>query len=319
MSETATVDGETYRSLVRDVYGGRVREVNSHYPEELSVRMDWEEIKTFDEALAEKILRAPEQTRNAVKDAIDEWDEVKIPEVVVRVHNIPEKHHFRVGKQRTIHLGNLITIKGKVVEMEGVQPFAREAALECHTCGTLHHQPQSYGRMMEPPECMGCERRGSTYLFRREQSDLIDYRMVILQRPETNLDDDPPTLVIYLTQDLVDRIGPGDHVSLVGYYDTGMLQKKSVVQTYLDTWDIESQEEGVLLDDLSPDDIREEIVEEVKATQGEDPSSFGADREHVIETVAELGAREKEVEGHLEDLISEKEVNEVGGGKLAVM
>ena len=318
MDRDASKIRDEYHTLVRDIFGGQVREVHSHYPEKLSVRMDWEEIKAFDEDLAQRFLRQPEMARGSTEEAIECWDEVDIPEVIVRVHNIPDKYNFRVGKQRTIHLGNLITIKGEVVEMDGVQPFARKAALECHNCGMLHQQPQSYGRMMEPSQCAGCERSGSTYLFKRSQSDLIDYRKVILQRTDTNLDDDPPTLVVYLTQDLVDRIGPGDYVSLVGYYDTGMLQKKSVIQTYLDTWDIESQEEGVLADRFSPAEIKEMIVEEVEALQGEDASSFGADRDLVIETITDEGVREKEVEAALDEVIEEKKVSEVGGGKLMV-
>jgi DNA replicative helicase MCM subunit Mcm2 (Cdc46/Mcm family) len=309
---------DEYHTLVRDVFGDRVREVNSHYPSELSVRMDWQEIERFDEDLAERFLSSPEQARGSTKEAIKYWDEVDIPEVVVRVHNIPDEYHFRVGKQRTVHLGGLVSIEGEVVEMEGVQPFAREAALECRKCGMLHHQPQTYGKMMEPPECMGCESRSSTYIFHRGQSDLIDYRQVILQRTDTNLDDDPPTLVVYLTQDLVDRIGPGDYVSLVGYYDTGMIQRESVLSTYLDTWDIESQEAGVLADKLSPEEIREMVVEAVEDLQDSDPSSFGADREAVVERITDGGVREKEVEDAIDDLLDDAAISEVNGGKLMV-
>lgn len=318
MSSDVAENTAAYRALVRDRFEGQVREVNSHYPEEISVRMDWQEIATFDESLADQFLDAPEAAREQTVEAIAEWDAVDIPEVVVRVNNIPEEYHFRVGKQRTYHLGNLITVEGKVVEMEGVKPFARTAALECHNCGTMHHVPQSYGRMMEPPECKGCEKRGTTMLFRREQSDLIDYRKVILQRADTNLDDDPPTLVIYLTQDLVDRIGPGDLVELVGYYDTGMLQKQSVVETYLDTWDIESQQEDVVADKLDPGDIEDRVQEAVGDLEDADPSSFGADRTEVIERVTADGIREQEVEAALDRLMDRNEVSEISGDTLMV-
>ncbi|WP_247005049.1 ATPase [Halosolutus gelatinilyticus] len=309
---------DEYHTLVRDVFEGVVREVNSHYPAERSVRLDWERIREFDKTIAKTFLRNPQRARGSTAEAIECWNEVDIPDSIVRVHNIPDEYQFRVGKQRTIHLGRLITITGEVVEMDGVKPFAKMAALECHQCGTLNYVPQSYGKMIDPHACEGCEKKSGPFLFRRQQSELLDYRKVILQRADTNLDDDPPQLAVYLTEDLVDRIGPGDHVSLVGYYDTGRIQKKSVLQTYLETWDIESHEEGVLADRLSPDELADAICEEVEAKQDEDPSSFGADREAIIETLVDEGVRRKEVESQLEDLIDQKEISEIGGGKLMV-
>lgn len=307
-----------YHTLVREVFEGDVLEVNSHYPADQSVRLDWERINEFDESIARTFLRNPRDARGQTKEAIECWGAVDIPECVVRVNNIPEEYHFRVGKQRTIHLGRLVTIEGEVIDMEAVKPFAREAALACHQCGTLNYVPQSYGKMLEPAECMGCEKSSGPFLFRREQSDLIDYRQIILQRADTNLDDDPPILAVYLTQDLVDRVGPGDYVSLVGYYDTAMMQKESVLQTYLETWDIESHEDGVLADRLSPDELADRILEEVDALQTEDPSSFGADREKIIDLLADDGVRRQEIESQIDELIDAKELSEVGGGKLMV-
>lgn len=308
---------ETFHTLVRKEFGDEVREVNSHYPSRLSVRFDWERINAFDEGLGEQFLENPEKQRDCVREAISCWDAVDMPEAIVRVHNLPESHRFRVGKQRTLHLGKLITVEGEVVQMDGVQPFAETAALECHRCGTVSHVPQAYGKMIEPAECMGCE-RSSDYKFLRAHSDLIHHRQVIIQRTDTNLDDDPPSLVVYLTQDLVDRIGPGDYVSLVGHYDTAMFQTKSVLQTYLDTWDIESHEEGVTADHFSPAEISELVMEEVEARQSEDPSSFGAIREDVVAAVVDEGVREKEVDAQVDELLDKKDIAEVGGGKLMI-
>lgn len=309
---------EEYRELVRDVYDNHIREVNSHYPNRQSVRFDWQDINAFNEDVAEQILTNPKKGRKALENAVKEWDEVDIPEAVIRVHNIPEDYHFRVGKQRSLHLGNLITIEGEVVEMAGVKPFAREAALQCMDCGHTHHRRQSYGKMVEPGVCLGCDNASVDYRLRRHESDLIDYREVTLKRADTNLDDDPPTLTIYLTEDLVDRIGPGDLVSLVGYYDTADLQRKSILETYLDTWDIESQKEGVTADKLSPEELEAMIVEEVEENQDNDTSTFGAERDAVIEAIADRGVRETEVEDRLDELVDESELSELGGGRLMV-
>lgn len=318
MNRAESKINDEYHELVRDEFADIVRATHNRYPDEQSVRLDWERVNDFDELTARTFLRDPKRARGSVEEAIDCWEAVDIPDCTVRVHNIPDKYHFRVGKQRTIHLGRLITIEGEVLEMEGVKPFAETAALECHQCGTLNRVPQSYGKMIEPAECMGCEKKSGPFLFRRSQSELIDYRRVVLQRADTNLDDDPPMVAVYLTQDLVDRIGPGDYVSLVGYYDTGMIQKEAVLETYLETWDIESHEDGVLADRLSPAELADAICEEVERLQSEDPSAFGADREQVIDRLAEEGVRRNEIESQIGDLLEKKEISEVGGGKLMV-
>ncbi|ELZ77935.1 hypothetical protein C455_09638 [Haloferax larsenii JCM 13917] len=88
--------------------------------------------------------------------------------------------------------------------------------------------------------------------------------------------------------------------------------------TFLETWDIESHDEGTMADKLSPEELGNAIVEEVEARQSDDPSSFGANRDEIIELFVDEGVREKEVESQLEKLLDARKVSEVGGGKLMV-
>lgn len=310
---------EVYHTFIREEFAGQVRETNSHYPSRLSVRLDWEEIDAVDKSVGRQCLTSPKRARECFEEAIDCWDEVSMPKCIVRFHNIPDDFSFRVGKQRSNHLGRLITVTGEVAEMGGVQPYARVASLECLECGARHRLPQTYGKMMEPVVCRGCDKSSADYRFMRADSDLIDYRKVILRRSETTLDEDPPTLVVYLTHGLVERVGPGDQVSLVGFYDTARIQKETVLSTYLDTFDIESHQEGVIADKLSPSEISELIYEKVEAHQADDPSSFGVPREDIVDQTVAEGIREKEVEAQLESLLDEREVAEVGGGKLMIV
>ncbi|MDS0280074.1 hypothetical protein NDI85_20010 [Halomicroarcula sp. S1AR25-4] len=309
-----------YASLVTDTFEGEVRQTNSAYPDDRSVRFDWQRIHDAQPDVAEGLLSSPRTTRERLSNAVHTWDEVNMPEVSVRIHNIPDDRIYRVGKLRTRHLGTAIGVTGEVADIDPVKPFATMAVFECRRCGTLNQVPQQFGPMMRPVECMGCEKSGkkSNWLFRRAQSELKDVREVELKRVDTNLDDDTVVLTIRLKEDLVDRLGPGDEVSLVGRYDSGAFQNRSVLTTYLDVWAIENHEEGVLMDELPPGELQEMVVGEVRTQQEADASDFGADREDVLDAIEDEGIRRSEVETALDDAISEGDVDEIAGEKLMV-
>lgn len=311
---------ERYRKLIEETFEGAVRQANSRYPEQRSVKIDWEQLDAADRGVAVSLLEDPRTTRKRLTAALRHYDAVEMEDAVIRPYNLPEDHHFRVGKQRTRHLGTAIGITGEVVEIEPVKPFAKVAAFVCRRCGDIETQAQSYGRMLYPAECVTCEKRipDKDWLFKRAESDLVDVRELVLVRRETNLDDDPPILKIRLTGDLVERLGPGDHVTLVGRYDSGMFQKSSILTTYLDTWSIENQEEGTMMDEIPPSELKDIIEEEVEALQSEDPSDFGADRERVEDIIEEEGVRRAEVESAIEEMKDEGRVNETSGGKLLI-
>lgn len=311
---------EPFVTLVTDTFEGEVRQTNSAYLEDRSVRFDWERIRDANPAVAEKLLTNPQNMREYLSKAIQQWDAVDMPEVSVRIYNIPDDRIYRVGKLRTRHLGTAIGVTGEVADIDPVKPLATVAVFRCRRCGTLNRVPQSYGPMMRPMECMGCERSGSKsdWLFHRGESELQDVREVELKRLDTNLDDDTVILKIRLKEDLVDRLGPGDEVSLVGRYDSGPFQNSSVLTTYLDVWAIENHEEGVLMDELPPGELREMVVDEVRTQQEADASDFGANRADVLDAIEEEGIRRSEVETALDDAIAEGDVDEIAGEKLMV-
>lgn len=316
LRETDVSDG--FHDLIRKTFEGEVKQANSEYPTTRSVRIDWQRVHEANAPISKGLLDKPRSTREELTKALHMWDAVDMPEAILRIYNIPEERHFRVGKQRTRHLGTTIGITGKIAEIDSVKPFAKMAAFTCRRCGTMNRVGQPYGPMLYPSMCAGCEKSGGKkhYLFRRADSELIDIRELVLQRRETNLDDNPPILNIRLTGDLVERLGPGDHVTLVGRYDSGAFQSKSILSTFLDTWAIENHEEGVMMDELPPEQIRELLVEEVDALQSENPNDFGADRESVVDAIADEGIRRKEVEDTLDGLIDDGPVDEISGGKL---
>lgn len=281
-----------------------------------SVRYDWEEIEAVNGSLADSLIERPKIYRDRIREALSAWDAVDLPNATVRIHNLPERVKYRVGEERTKDLGTAIGITGNVEEIKPVETHATVAAFECRRCGTLSNASQGYGRMVFPVACEACESSAKkNWRFIRHLSELQDVREVTLERADTNLDDAPPQLLVRLTDDLVDRVGPGDRVSLVGRYDTAQFQNKSILVTFLDTWDIENHQEGTVMDKLPPERINEMIIEEVSEQQ-QRGSEFSADREAVEEAIEESGVRANEVSTRIDDLVDGDDLNELPGGRL---
>ncbi|MFC6768224.1 universal stress protein [Natrinema soli] len=121
--------------------------------------------------------------------------------------------------------------------MDGVTPYAEVAAFECPLCGTLSRMPQSYGDLIKPNECAGCENSRPGFRFNREQSELVDLQKIVIIPPDSNLEE-PPATIAFLKNDLVDMVGPGDLVTLNGICETFKGQAQEAIGDYATENDI---------------------------------------------------------------------------------
>nr|WP_233265185.1 hypothetical protein [Halomarina oriensis] len=303
--------GEAVDSLA-DEYG----------PGRCSVRLDWAAFSDFDRGLAEQLREDPRQQRVLAEQALvnlrpdlerQRRHAGRHARLNVRIRNLPTEHTYRVGKQRTRHLGHLIALTGTVIETEGVVPFASEAAWECQRCGTMTRMKQSAGKMIEPSICGACENQGP-FVFNERESDLVDFQEVVLIPQDTELDS-PPAVTVFAKDDLCDRMGVDDRVTVVGVFDTLPKQNETKLKTYVEAFDLdvdEYQEVGADSAELS-----DRIVAFVEEHMDEG-SDWGVHRETVVTEFRKKGLREEEVRDTIETLSRESRVDAVSS-KLVVM
>jgi len=305
--------GQFYRRYYSDAIG----DLAQNYPnEQRALYVDWNDLYQYDDGLADDLLSQGETIREYAEEALRLYDlpiDVSLGRAAFRPIDIPEKNQFSVGDYRTKHLGNLLAIKGEVVSCSEVKPFAEEAAFECPKCATLTYVPQSGFDMQDPHECMGCERQPN-FKLNMSQSELVDYRQFTLEAVDSNLEE-PPTLQASVKQDLVDAVGPGDYLTVVGILNAKSDADSTVLDHYVSVWNIE-KDGGGKVDALSASDIREKITEYVKVHEGD--GDFGTARTDVKDDLTdEYGARKQEIETQIETLVEDESapIAEMAGGE----
>ncbi|ELZ05747.1 minichromosome maintenance protein MCM [Natrialba aegyptia] len=291
-------------------YRAEVQRLDNEYPDEQSLRIDWHTLESWDGSVADEILRKPARMRQFATNALNRLDDASLLGVNVRVYNLPDRQTVRVGKYRTRQLGQLLSVRGKVVDMEGVKPYAEEAAFECPLCGTLSRMPQSYGDLMKPNECMGCEHSKPGFIFKREQSELVDLQKIVIIPPDSNLDE-PPATIAFLKNDLVDMVGPGDFVTINGIYETFAGQSESTLSTYIEVLDLDI-EERIEIDTYGASEIQEFIMETL-TDRIEVTDDWAVPRAEVVDAVVDAhGVRREEIDDQINALIDENKIGNEG-------
>lgn len=298
----------------------------THMPEEIgsmaeeyspsirSLRIDYKELADADPSLAEDFLDRPDTVRQKAEAAMKEVVPGLEREIRnagphgranVRIRGLPEDRNRIVGKCRTHDLGQLLSVDGQVADTERVSPLAEIAAWECQRCGNLQDQHQVYGKMVEPHKCTGCECAGP-WAMNEADSKLVDHQEIALLPPDPQRDD-PPFLTVFLHDDITDAVGKGDIVSVVGVYETLPKQNETVLQTYLDAFDLDVEEYAEAGVDSRA--LEDDIVDYV-ADRQDGGSAWGVPIQEVVEHFEDDGVRRREVENTIDEVKEESELKQ---------
>lgn len=190
-----------------------------------STIVDFEDLYTFDQRLAEHLLEKPDEYLKHADNAAYAQLQIEDPEyaekrgkVDVRITQLLEPTHLR--KLGSDHIMKLVMVEGIVVRSTPVRPMVMQGSFRCKGCGEITRINQSGEFLKAPFECPNpsCRRKGP-FEFVQEESTFIDSQdLRVQERPE----DLPPgqlprTLHVKLVgSEIVDVARPGDHVSIVG-------------------------------------------------------------------------------------------------------
>jgi replicative DNA helicase Mcm len=189
-----------------------------------SLTVDFDDLLTFDQRIAEELLEKPEYLKHANNAAYTQL-QIEDPEyaektaaIDVRIVRLLQAATLRkLGSQQ---IGKLVMVEGIVVRSSPVRPMVMQAAFKCKRCGTVNPVNQTGSFLKAPFACSSpdCASKGP-FEFVQEESTFIDSQdLRVQERPE----DLPPgqlprTLNIKLVgSEIVDLARPGDHISAVG-------------------------------------------------------------------------------------------------------
>jgi replicative DNA helicase Mcm len=267
-----------------------IETVALEYPEKRSLFVDYWDIDKADPKLAESLLEQPYKALYNAEEAlknIDVASENKL-QLHFRVTNLPDTNRILIRKIRANHLGKMAAVDGLVKKRTEVRPKLQVGAFQCQKCGAVIRIEQEEDILKEPSECYedqgGCGRISSFKLLSSLSSFIDSQKIEIQENPEgLRGGAQPERIGIYLEDDLVGEIAPGDRVIVNGILHSIQRRRGTFRLTAfdksMDANSIESQELAFEEVEVTPED-EEEILKVSK-----DPELYDKMKKSISPTI----------------------------------
>lgn len=231
-------------NLNEPLYMQKMDEVNSL--EEPFLNVNCGHIKMFDEVLYNQLVCYPQEVIPAFDLATNEIFFEKYPAAVLE-HQI-QVRLFNAEKTRNMRLLNpedidqLISISGMVIRVSNIIPELREAFFKCIVCSFTTTVEIDRGRIQEPTLCTHCNTNHCFQLV-HNRSHFTDKQLVKLQESQEDMaaGQTPHNILMFAYNDLVDKVHPGDRITVTGIYRAIPIQENprmrtvsSVYKTHID-------------------------------------------------------------------------------------
>lgn len=217
-----------------------------HTLEEPYLNLNCSHLKTFDEALYRQLICYPQEVIPSFDMAINEMFFERYPAAVLE-HQI-QVRPFNADKTRNMRslnpedMDQLISISGMVIRTSNVIPEMREAFFKCIICDFVTTVEVDRGRIAQPTLCTNCN---TNHCFRlvHNRSEFTDKQLIKLQESPDDMaaGQTPHNVLLYAHNDLVDKVQPGDRVTVTGIYRATPMKNshtsssvKSVYKTHVD-------------------------------------------------------------------------------------
>jgi len=193
---------------------------------EISLKVDFTDVIKFNPELARRSIDEPKEFLEAGNRAVTEVVEIEdsdyaftTREFFIRFFNMSESEIIPLRGIRTEHVGKLVMLYGITTRATVVKPLLIEGFFQCQNCQEIMILPQEEGRYNPPHQCQnpGCGRAGPFKLL-TEESKFVDWQKVTIQERPENLPPGqmPRSVSVLLKHDMVDKVRPGDRISVIG-------------------------------------------------------------------------------------------------------
>ncbi|UCH72429.1 MAG: minichromosome maintenance protein MCM [Thermoplasmatales archaeon] len=289
-----------------------IETISLEYPKKRSLYVDYWDIDKANSKLTEMLVDQPYKAIFNAEEALKNIDvaaENKL-KLHFRVINLPDTNRIIIRKIRASHLGKFSAIEGLVKKRTEVRPKLQVGAFQCSKCGAVIKIEQEEDILKEPSECYedqgGCGRVSSFKLL-TSLSEFIDSQKIEIQENPEGLRGgaQPERISVYIEDDLVGEIAPGDRVIVNGILHSMQRRRGTFRLTSFDKTmaavSIESQELAFEEVEVTPEDEKEilkmskdpEIYDKMK--QSIAPTIYGMDTEKDALVLQLFGGLAKEM------------------------
>eukprot|EP00095_Tigriopus_kingsejongensis_P004487 maker-scaffold168_size293125-snap-gene-1.88 protein:Tk04487 transcript:maker-scaffold168_size293125-snap-gene-1.88-mRNA-1 annotation:"dna replication licensing factor mcm5" len=220
--------------------------LKSHY----NLRQYWleiniEDLSSFDDSLADQLYKNPGDLLPLFEEAAAEVaDEVTAPrpegEETVQAMQVILRSEAQPSTVRDLSAGvvsRLVKIPGIIIASSGVRAKATRISIQCRTCRTvvpdIDIKPGLEGYAM-PRKC-NTEQAGrpkcpmDPFFIMPDKCQCVDFQILKLQESPDSVPhgEMPRHMSLYLDRSLVDRVVPGNRVTVLGIYSIKKTSKMS--------------------------------------------------------------------------------------------
>ncbi|XP_059170119.1 DNA replication licensing factor mcm4-A-like [Physella acuta] len=276
--DTSMADDEQFSGMDVDqpYYLQRMDEINAIGEPFLNVNCS--HLREYNAELYRQLICYPQEVIPTFDMAINEMFFERFPtatlehQIQVRPYNAEHTKNMRSLNPEDID--QLITICGMVIRTSSLIPEMREAFFQCHVCQNTTTVEIDRGRIAEPTLCTHCNTKYS-YQMIHNRSQFSDKQMIKMQESPEDMPpgQTPHTVILYAHNDLVDRVQPGDRVTVTGIFRAVPLRVnprqrnvKSVYKTHIDVVHFRKLDAKRLTEDSEEGTVqmREERIKIVK-------------------------------------------------------
>lgn len=217
-----------------------------HTLEEPYLNLNCCHLKNFDETLYRQLICYPQEVIPTLDMAVNEMFFERYPAAVLE-HQI-QVRPFNADRTRSMpslnpeDMDQLISICGMVIRTSNIIPEMREAFFKCIICEFVTTVEVYRGRIAQPTLCTNCN---TNHCFRmvHNRCEFTDKQCIKLQESPDDMasGQTPQNIVLYAHNDMVDKVQPGDRVTVTGIYRANPIKvggnsnvMKSVYKTHID-------------------------------------------------------------------------------------
>lgn len=194
-----------------------LRELETAYPTKKSLEIDFGEVQRFDHELAELLIDKPDVAIAALEKLVKK-PTAGVLEITfephVRIKGVPE-NNLLIQNISSTHIDHLIAVKGIINKRADVLHKVKVALYRCLMCDHVLRVPITR-KDVAPQICPECKRR--SLKLDEEGCYFVDIQRAEVQELLERLKGGTPAarLELYMEDDLVNRLTPGEAVEVVG-------------------------------------------------------------------------------------------------------
>jgi replicative DNA helicase Mcm len=197
----------------------------------------------------------------------------------VRIRNVPAERTMLVRNITADYIGKIVAAEGVVRQTTMIMPKLKVAKWACRKCGRTYDIVQDSNRLKKPLVCV-CGSHDFELI--PDQSVWVDFQRIQIQEPIEFLrgGEQARFIDVYLEGDLVNKVKPGDRITVIGVVRLiPPDSKKTVYGKYIDAlWVEQTQKE---FEELEP---TPEEIEEIKKLAA-DPEIYEKLRRSIAPTI----------------------------------